>query len=156
MSTSTETHHIHQRLPATEGERTDVTQTATAAPDARSGLRRVAAISASLVGTYALTSVLGLAFWLLAARQFSVGAVGVGGAAISMMTLLGTLGTCGLGTLLIARLPRTEQGERRVLTRTALLVAGGVATGLAVVVPFVAIELLHVGNLDTIAGGPGK
>ena len=60
---------------------------------ARSSLRRVAEISASLVGTYALTSVLGLFFWLLAARQFSVSSVGVGGAAIAMMTLLGTLGT---------------------------------------------------------------
>ncbi len=121
---------------------------------ARSSLRRVAAISASLVGTYALTSVLGLFFWLLAARQFSVSSVGVGGAAIAMMTLLGTLGTCGLGTLLIARLPHTAQGSRRVLARSALAVAGTVATLLAFVVPFVAISVLHVGNLDTIAGGP--
>lgn len=119
----------------------------------RSGLRRIAAISASLVSTYALTSVLGLAFWLLAARQFSVASVGVGGAAIAMMTLLGTLGTCGLGTLLIARLPNTEQGRRRVLTRTALAVAGGVAALLALVVPFVAIHGFGVTSLEPIAGG---
>ena len=153
-------HREHEQTEQTEqteqGQETDVVQSATAIPDARSGLRRVAAISASLVGTYALTSVLGLAFWLLAARQFSVGAVGIGGAAISLMTLLGTLGTCGLGTLLIARFPKTEQGRRRVLTRTALLVAGGVATVLAVVVPLVAIQVLHVGNLDLIAGGPAN
>ena len=121
----------------------------------RSGLRHIAAISASLVSTYALTSVLGLAFWLLAARQFSVASVGVGGAAIAMMTLLGTLGTCGLGTLLIARLPNTEQGRRRVLTRTALAVAGGVAALLAFVVPFVAIHGLGVTSLEPIAGGAG-
>ncbi|MDQ2781819.1 MAG: hypothetical protein M3Y26_04695 [Actinomycetota bacterium] len=120
------------------------------------GLRRVAVISASLVGTYALTSVLGLAFWLLAARQFSLSAVGVGGAAVSMMTLLATFGTSGLGTLLISRLPHTAQGNRRVLTRTALTVAGGVALVLAFVVPFVAISVLHVGNLEEIAGGPGR
>lgn len=127
------------------------------APDsAVTGLRRVAAISASLVGTYALTSVLGLAFWLLAARQFSLSAVGVGGAAVSMMTLLATFGTSGLGTLLISRLPHTAQGNRRVLTRTALAVAGGVALVLAFVVPFVAISVLHVGNLEEIAGGPGR
>lgn len=123
---------------------------------ARSSLRRVAEISASLVGTYALTSVLGLFFWLLAARQFSVSSVGVGGAAIAMMTLLGTLGTSGLGTLLIARLPHTAQGSRRVLTRSALAVAGTVASLLAFVVPFVAISVLHVGNLDAIAGGPSN
>ncbi|WP_411283302.1 lipopolysaccharide biosynthesis protein [Lapillicoccus sp.] len=132
------------------------TSVMTTAVGARSSLRRVAAISASLVGTYALTSVLGLFFWLLAARQFSVSSVGVGGAAIAMMTLLGTLGTCGLGTLLIARLPHTAQGSRRVLTRSALAVAGTVATLLAFVVPFVAISVLHVGNLDTIAGGPSN
>ncbi|WP_295695014.1 hypothetical protein [Lapillicoccus sp.] len=158
--TETPRHQQTEQTEQTEQGEDDMAQSATAmpgapdAPDARSGLRRVAAISASLVGTYALTSVLGLAFWLLAARQFSVGAVGVGGAAISLMTLLGTLGTCGLGTLLIARFPVTEQGRRRALTRTALVVAGGVATVLAVAVPFVAIEVLHVGNLDLIAGGP--
>ena len=69
------------------------TSAMTTAVGVRSSLRRVAAISASLVGTYALTSVLGLFFWLLAARQFSVSSVGVGGAAIALMTLLGTLGT---------------------------------------------------------------
>lgn len=121
----------------------------------RSGLRRIAAVSASLVGTYALTSVLGLAFWLLAARQFSVASVGVGGAAIAMMTLLGTLGTCGLGTLLIARLPNTDQGGRRVLTRTALAGAGGVAGLLALGVPLVAIHLLGIDSLQAIAGSPG-
>lgn len=126
------------------------------ATGAQSGLRRVAAISASLVGTYALTSVLGLAFWLLAARQFAVSAVGVGGAAISMMTLLATLGTSGLGTLLVARLPHTPQGSRRVLTRTSLAVAGAVATLLGIAVPFLAIQVLHLGNLDAIAGGPGR
>ena len=127
--------------------------TAPAMTTGASGLRRIAAISASLVSTYALTSVLGLAFWLLAARQFSVASVGVGGAAIAMMTLLGTLGTCGLGTLLIARLPNTDQGRRRVLTRTALAVAGGVAALLAVAVPFVAIHGLGVTSLEPIAGG---
>ena len=157
MSITEAPHHREQAQTEQTGQREDdMAQSATAIPDARSGLRRVAAVSASLVGTYALTSVLGLAFWLLAARQFSVGAVGVGGAAISMMTLLGTLGTCGLGTLLIARFPKTEQGRRRVLIRTALLVAGGVATILAMVVPFVAIEVLHVGNLDLLAGGPAN
>ena len=81
--------------------------------------------------------------------------MGVGGAAIAMMTLLGTLGTCGLGTLLIARLPLTEQGRRRVLIRTALAVAGGVAGLLALVVPFVAIHVLNVGTLDAVAGNAG-
>ncbi len=122
--------------------------------DGRSGLRRIAAISATLVSTYAATSVLGLAFWLLAARQFSIGAVGVGGAAVSMMTLVGTFGTVGLGTLLISRLPRTDQGHRRVLVRTALALAGTVAGVLAIAVPLVAIHAFGATNLEAIAGSP--
>ena len=127
----------------------DVTSGETAAT---SGLRRVAAISASLVSTFALTSVLGLAFWLLAARQFAIDAVGVGGAAIAMMTLLGTLGTCGLGTLLISRLPRTDQRHRRVLVRTSLTLAGVVSAVLAVVVPVAAYRVAGFANLEPIAG----
>lgn len=122
--------------------------------EAAGGLRRIAAISASLVSTYALTSVLGLAFWLLAARQFSVSEVGVGGAAISMMTLLGTFGTVGLGTLLISRLPRTDQGDRRVLVRTALAFAATVSVVLALVVPLVAYHVAHLDNLAPIVGSP--
>ena len=125
-----------------------------ATDDAAGGLRRIAAISASLVSTYALTSVLGLAFWLLAARQFSVSEVGVGGAAISMMTLIGTFGTFGLGTLLISRLPRTDQGDRRVLVRTALAFAATVSVVLALVVPLVAYHLAHLDNLAPIVGSP--
>ncbi|GAA3597646.1 hypothetical protein GCM10022223_11020 [Kineosporia mesophila] len=120
------------------------------------GLRRIAAISASLVSTQAATSVLGLAFWSLAARQFSVAAVGVGGAAVSLMTLLGTLGSLGLGTLLIARLPHTDQGSRRVLVRTALTVAAGATAVLALAAPWVAIHLFGLSNLTAVAGSPER
>ena len=99
---------------------------------------------------------LGLLFWTLAARRFSVGAVGIGGAAVSSMTLLGTLGSFGLGTLLIARLPLTPQGDRRVLVRTALLVAAGLALALAVVVPLVAVQVFHADNLSAVAGSPAR
>lgn len=121
---------------------------------ATSGLRRVAALSASLVGTYAVTSVLGLLFWLLAARAFPLASVGVGGAGVALMMLLGTLGTFGLGTLLIARLPLTDQAARRVLVRTALSVAGVAGALLATVVPFVAIVAFGVDDLRALAGTP--
>lgn len=119
-----------------------------------SGLRKVAAISASLVGTYAVTAALGMLFWLVAARQFPIGSVGVAGAAVAAMMLLGTLGTCGLGTLLIARLPLTDQGSRRLLARTALSVAGAGGLLLAVVVPIVAIHVFGASSLRSIAGAP--
>ncbi|MBE7187705.1 lipopolysaccharide biosynthesis protein [Jatrophihabitans endophyticus] len=92
--------------------------------DLHSGARKVAVISASLVGTQAVTSLLGLVYWALAARQSSVAAVGIAGAAVSLMLLLGSVGMLGLGTLLIAELPKTRGGSRRRLVRSALVVSG--------------------------------
>ena len=43
-------------------------------------MKRVAGIAASLVGTQALTSVLGLVFWTLAARHLPASEVGIAGA----------------------------------------------------------------------------
>src|SRR5690242_10853899 len=79
----------------------------------------------SLVGTTAVTSVFGFAYWWLAARQFSPEAVGLASAAISAMTLLGTFGMVGLGTLLIGELPR-QQGKKVSLISAALILVGGV------------------------------
>lgn len=121
---------------------------------AQSGLRRVIGMSVSLVGTQALTSVLGLAFWTLAARSFSTSDVGVAGAAVAMMMLLASLGSLGLGTLLIARLPLTDQGSRRVLVRTSLLAAGGTSAVLGAVVPLLAVHLFGAGNLRPLVASP--
>ena len=121
---------------------------------AASGFGRIAGISASLVGTQALTSVLGLAFWAVAARQFAAGDVGVAGAAIAMMMLLGSLGSLGFGTLLIARLPHTAAADRRVLVRTCLGVAAAAGTLLGLVVPALAVHVFGAANLAPIAGEP--
>lgn len=120
----------------------------------QAGLRRVAGITGSLVGTQALTSVLGLVFWTLAARTFVESEVGVAGAAVSMMMLLGTFGSLGLGTLLIARLPITPAGQRRVLVRTCLAAAGAAAGLLALVVPPVAVHAFGAQNLAPLVDTP--
>src|SRR5438132_14361150 len=60
----------------------------------------------SLVGTTAVTSMLGFVYWWLAARQYPPEAVGFASAAISAMTLLGTFAMLGLGTLLLGELPQ--------------------------------------------------
>jgi O-antigen/teichoic acid export membrane protein len=62
--------------------------------------------ASSLAGTTVVTSALGFAYWAYAARLFSQTAVGYGSAAVSLMTLLGTIGMLGFGTLLIGELPR--------------------------------------------------
>jgi O-antigen/teichoic acid export membrane protein len=119
-----------------------------------SGFSRIAGISASLLGTQALTSVLGLVFWTLAAREFILSDVGVAGAAIALMMLLGSIGSLGLGTALIARLPGTADAERRVLVRTCLAAAATAGAVLGAVVPTIAVYLFHATELAPIAGSP--
>jgi O-antigen/teichoic acid export membrane protein len=60
----------------------------------------------SLAATTGVTSVLGFGYWIYAARFFPQEAVGYATAEISTMTLLGTIGMFGLGTMLIGELPR--------------------------------------------------
>ena len=75
----------------------------------------------SLVATFGVKSGLGYAYWWVAAQQFSPEAVGVASAAISAMTLLGTLCMLGVGTLLIRELPR-QPGQEVALISAGLLV----------------------------------
>jgi O-antigen/teichoic acid export membrane protein len=90
--------------------------------------------AASLAATTGLASVLGFAYWTLAARSFSQEAVGYGSAAVSAMTLLGTIGMLGLGTVLIGELPRRT--VRGGLVSAALLTSltGSLVLGLGFVI----------------------
>src|ERR1700674_3809000 len=94
--------------------------------------------STSLVGTTAVTSILGFVYWWAAARRFSPAAVGVASASVSAMTLLGGLSILGLGTLLITELPR-QPHQAGSLISTSLIVVGvaGGVTGVvfAIVAP---------------------
>jgi O-antigen/teichoic acid export membrane protein len=81
--------------------------------------------ASSLVGTTAVTSVLGVVFWGVAAHGFSPDAVGLAGAAVTAMTLLGTFATLGMNTLLVGELGRHRENAR------TLLVTGLVAATLA-------------------------
>ena len=64
--------------------------------------------ASTLAATTAVTAGLGFFYWAFAARLFTQQSVGYGSAAISAMTLLGTIGMFGLGTLLIGELPRRK------------------------------------------------
>ena len=91
----------------------------------------------SLVATTGVASALGFVYWALAARLFSQQAVGYGSAAVSAMTLLGTIGMFGLGTVLIGELP--QRSPRAGLVSAALLTSGlgslVLGLGFAVVAP---------------------
>jgi O-antigen/teichoic acid export membrane protein len=75
-----------------------------------------------LLGTTGVTAVLGFAYWAFAARLFSQRAVGYGSAAVSAMTLIGTIGMLGMGTVLFGELPRRR--HRAGLVSAALIASG--------------------------------
>lgn len=110
----------------------------------------IIANASSLLGATVVTSGLGVAYWLLAARLFPHAAVGFAGASISAMTLLGNAGMLGTGTLLISELPR-EPGRTGQLVATALAMVGG--TGAILGLLFALVAPLASPNLRPLAGG---
>ena len=111
--------------------------------------------AASLISTVAVTSVLGFVYWWLATRQFPPEAVGLGSAAISAMTLIGTIGILGLGTLLIGELPRHKGNEGSLISGALILVGvvGGCSgIAFAVAAPYISTELRALGgSVDNVA-----
>jgi O-antigen/teichoic acid export membrane protein len=108
--------------------------------------------ASSLAATTGVTSALGFAYWALAARLFSQRAVGYGSAAVSALTLLGTIGMFGLGTVLIGELPRRR--PRAGLVSAALLASGigslVLGLGFAVFAPYVGARF------KDMSGGPAQ
>ena len=109
----------------------------------------------SLVGTTAVTSGLGFAFWWLAARMFSTEAVGLASATISTMTLLGSFAVLGFGTLLIGELSK-QRGKEFSLISAALILVGAVGIFLgvcyAIVAPYLSTAFQSLGaSIENIA-----
>lgn len=101
----------------------------------------------SMVGATVVTSLLGVAFWFVAAQHFSQAAVGIAGAAVSAMLLLGFVASLGLGTLLMGELPR-RVGSQRSLLNAALIVA--TVSGLVLGLAFALIAPLISANLSPL------
>jgi len=110
--------------------------------------RTILGNAASMVGTTAVTSALGAAFWVVAAREFSPSDVGFAATATSAMTLLGTFGTVGLSSLLISELPHYFKRSGALIS-TALVIAltlsALVGMIFAVIAPRLSNELLPLG-----------
>lgn len=62
--------------------------------------------ASSIVGTTLVTSVLGFAYWWVAARLLPPEAVGFAAACVSAMMLVANFSLLGIGTLLVGELPR--------------------------------------------------
>jgi O-antigen/teichoic acid export membrane protein len=100
--------------------------------------------ASSMVAATLTNSLLGVAFWLVAAHHFSKAAVGVAGAAVSALLLIGHVGTLGTDTLLLGELPRRPKAQRALLN--AALAASGMAAlmlgvGFALAAPLVSPHL---------------
>jgi O-antigen/teichoic acid export membrane protein len=87
--------------------------------------------AASLIASTGLTSGLGVVYWFVAARSFSIQAVGITSAAISAMTLLATLGALGQGTFLLGELQQRGRTEVPPLIGSGLAVAAVIGAVLA-------------------------
>jgi O-antigen/teichoic acid export membrane protein len=103
----------------------------------------------SLMATTAITSLFGFAYWWLAARTAPAEAVGQASAAVSAMTLIGTIGMFGMGTMLISDLPKLV-GRRWELISTCLLVSGSAATVGGLI--YVALAHLAIPGLQNALG----
>lgn len=105
------------------------------------------------VGITVVNSVVGFAYWIVAARLFTTDAVGVASALISAMTLASAVSNLGVGSGLVQRLPRRADGDDWSLTlNTTALV--GAATGLgASLVGLLAVPLLS-GELRDVLHRP--
>lgn len=113
--------------------------------------RFVLVSAASLLGTTLVTAGLGFVYWAVAARAFSADSVGYGSAAISLMTLLGTIGMLGLGTLLIGELGR-RRAEAGGLITASLLVSGGVSVAMGLIAALLAPAFMK--DLTPFGGDP--
>jgi O-antigen/teichoic acid export membrane protein len=92
------------------------------------GQRALLGTTVSLLATTMVTTVLGLAFWWVAARVFPLSEVGYGSAAVSALTLVGTFGMAGMNTVLIGHLARSPRHANGLLT--AALYACGLLSAL--------------------------
>lgn len=116
----------------------------------------------SLIATTGVNAVLGFVYWWLVARQFLPEAVGLASAAVSAMTLLGTVSILGLGTLLLGELPR-QPGKEASLISAALILVGGVGacSGIlfAIIAPFISADFqvlrASIQNIALFATGVG-
>jgi O-antigen/teichoic acid export membrane protein len=81
----------------------------------------------------AISSLLGFAYWWMAARTFEPEQVGIASALVSAMALVGLLGEAGFGTLLIGGLRKLGQDASNAITASLLAVAfsSAVAGGVA-------------------------
>ena len=84
---------------------------------------RLLNVFASQVGSHVGGALLGLVFWMLAARTLTPQQLGLGAALVAAMTLLSEFGLLGVDTLLLERLKSVAVTDRRAILTTGLAIA---------------------------------
>jgi O-antigen/teichoic acid export membrane protein len=105
----------------------------------------------SLIATTGLTSILGFAYWNVAARLFSQQAVGYGAAAVALMSLLSQIGVFGLSILLIGTLPGRTSNRAGLIWAALLASAAG---SLILTVAFIFIAPYFTTHYSPFIGSP--
>jgi len=107
----------------------------------------------SLVGSAAVTSGLGFAFWWLAARLFAPEAIGLASAGVAGMLLMSTMGVIGLDALVISEIPRNRATAGRLVSTavlTSFVTTALLGLGFALLAP------LGSENLAAFFATPGR
>lgn len=105
-------------------------------------------VFASQVGSHVGGALLGLVFWMLAARAMTTEQVGLGAALVAAMTLLSMLGLFGVGTLLLERFKFVAVVDRWPLFSTGLAIAA--SGGALVAATWIAVS--GFAHLDGVLG----
>lgn len=108
--------------------------------------------SLHLIGGKLATMGLGFVFWLVAARLFSVGDVGLAAGAVSAVMLCTQLALVGIGSAVIVHFPASRQAPSRLLDPafTVVAISGAAAAGVFVLVASSFFEELGVVASDPL------
>src|SRR4051794_11975134 len=107
--------------------------------------------SAYIMASTVVTSLLGYAYWLLAAHMFSASIVGLGSAVIGLMTMTAVLANIGAASALVQRLPRRASGREWSTTVSAGIVSA-LMSGTLVSVLVLAVVWAARGEVSVVAG----
>src|SRR4051812_9323867 len=101
--------------------------------------------SGMMMAATAVNLALGYVYWIVAARAYSVQAVGLGAALLAAMTLAWTISSLGIGNSVVQLLPGEPSGRRFASTVNAAIL---VAAGLGMLVALAIVGLVPVLGSD--------
>ena len=103
----------------------------------------------TMVATMVMAGVLGIGFWWLAARYFTVDQIGIASTAVAAMLLLGEVGVIGFSTMVVGEIPKNRE-EAPALIATAVsvvfVIGGMLGILFALIAPLLSSDLSIIGS----------